>query len=120
MYYTMSELSMTFCDTLYALFMEGQESKDKSEQTASDKAIEHQAERLADIERPSSKATKSKTFAVFNAYLILLGTIIGFGVLAFYPGHKLTADIIFYLSILLLGLIPVAIVIYLLPIIRKL
>jgi hypothetical protein len=99
--------------------MEGQERNDKPEQTASDKAIEHQAERLADIERPSDKPTKSRVFAVFNAYLILVGTIIGFGVLAFYTGHKLTADIVFYLSIPLLGLIPVALVVYLLPMIRK-
>jgi MFS family permease len=99
--------------------MERQEGKDESEQTASDKAFEHQAERLADIERPSNQPPKSKVFAVFNAYLILVGTIIGFGVLAFYTGHKLTADIIFYLSIPLLALIPVALLIYLLPMIRE-
>jgi hypothetical protein len=99
--------------------MERQESKDKSEQAASDKAVEQQAERLADIERPSHKPPKSKVFPIFNAYVILVGTVIGFGVLAFYTGHKFTADVIFYLSIPLLALIPLALVIYLLPMIRE-
>jgi len=51
--------------------------------------------------------TLGGVLAIFNAYLLLVGTIIAFGVLAFYLNHKRTQEICFWMVCALLLAIPI-------------
>jgi hypothetical protein len=103
-----------FCVTLSTLFMDDQESKDESEHTPGDETAKQGTAELlrlqAEIQRHRQKPG---LLAFFSAYVLLVGTVIGGGALASYAGHGTATQVIFYVSIALLVVIPVVLVCYL-------
>ena len=94
--------------------MEDQEGKDKPKHKSGDETAEQSATELfglkPELQRPRHRPG---LLAIFSAYLLLVGTVIGGGMLASYAGHGTAMQIIFYVSVALLLLIPVILVCYL-------
>jgi hypothetical protein len=96
--------------------MPDQESDNKPRQTLSRKGNKQKATKLQsrDGQELDTELSPSRVnlLGVFSAYVLVVGTVVGFGVLAYYTGHKITQDIIFYTSIPLLSAIPIALICY--------
>jgi hypothetical protein len=87
--------------------MKDQEGEDKPEQTPGDKASERESAQLTFLQRREGNGQPTANLlALLNAYLFLVTAVAAVGGLAFYTGHKISAEVIFYLSIALLVLIP--------------
>lgn len=96
--------------------MPDQESDNKPQQTPSHETNEQETAKLLRRNRQEHNkklgANRSNLLGVFSAYILVVGTVVGFGVLAYYTGHKITQEIIFYVSIPLLLAIPIALICY--------
>jgi hypothetical protein len=98
--------------------MAEQESDDKSPQRAGGKENGHAA--IDNLRRQREQLVgqllvPGNVIGLASAYLLLVTAVIGFGVLAFYTGHKIAQEICFWISIPLLAAIPVVFIWYLLP-----
>jgi hypothetical protein len=91
--------------------MAEQERNDKAEQQASDKGNTQETDQISKIKR--QLLTPPIAMELMGAYAIVVGTIIAFGALAFYTGHRITQEIIFFTCIPLILAIPAGIVWYL-------
>src|SRR6478609_492130 len=91
--------------------MPDQESDNKPQQTPSRKGNKQKAAKLQSRDRQHD-ISRINLLGVFSAYVLIVGTVVGFGVLAYYTGHKITQEIIFYISIPLLLAIPIALICY--------
>ena len=95
--------------------MEEPKSKDETQKTPGIEAAKHSAAELGRVQAEITEQTKESAhspLAIFSAYILLVGVVISGGVLAYYSGHKNTMEIIFYISIPLLLLIPAMLVGY--------
>ncbi|MBZ5507505.1 MAG: ABC transporter permease [Acidobacteriia bacterium] len=90
--------------------MPDQESDNKPQQKPSHKG--NQQEATKQQIRDEQELTRTSLLGIFSAYVLIVGTVVGFGVLAYYTGHKITQEIIFYISIPLLLAIPIALICY--------
>jgi MFS family permease len=94
--------------------MEDREGKDKSEHNSGDERAEESATELFRLEPELQRPRRRPgLLAIFSAYLLLVGTVIGGGVLASYAGHGTAMQVIFYVSVALLLLIPIILGCYL-------
>jgi hypothetical protein len=94
--------------------MDDQEGKDEPKHQPGHETAEQSAAELlrfkSELQRPQRRPG---LLAMFSAYLLLVGTVIGGGVLASYAGHGTAMQIIFYVSVALLLLVPIILVCYL-------
>ena len=99
------------------------ERDDEAEQAPrnEEKGQEHQ--KFPALHRHNEIRVPNSFIGIVSAYVGFVGIVIGFGVLAFYTGHKITQDITFFICIILLLplflLIPFSIFWYLRPIFKK-
>jgi len=56
---------------------------------------------------------------LLSLYLVFVGTVVAFGVLAFYTGHKTTQEVAFFGTAILFLILPIGALWYLLPIFIK-
>lgn len=94
------------------------EGDDKTQQNPGSKGQEQQVAQLLGRQRQLLRNLLPPNewlviTGIFSAYLLLVGTIIAFGVLASYAGHKLTQEICFWIAGVLLLAIPIFVICYL-------
>jgi sensor histidine kinase YesM len=88
------------------------EDDDKAKQAAREVGNERK-EVLAKLLAPSN------TLGLLSLYVGFVGTVVAFGVLAFYTGHRTTQEIAFFVSAILVLILPIGALWYLLPIFIK-
>lgn len=93
--------------------MDNKDSNKTPEGGTSNKTAEHYRADLVTIERPEPPKPSTSLLALFSGYLLLVGTVIGGGVFAFYTQHRKITEWLFYISLVLLALIPLLLIGYL-------
>mgnify|MGYP001358457868 CR=1 FL=1 len=94
------------------------EADNKAEQAASEIANKQETEQLLTLRRKEVLAkilAPSNMLGLLSLYFLLVGTIVAFGVLAFYTGHKITQEIVFFISAALFLIPPVGALWYMHP-----
>jgi hypothetical protein len=93
--------------------MKDQEHNNEAEHRTRDETQQHDATELLRLQGQVEKPPKTNFLTLFSVYLLLVGTVIAAGSFAYYSGHKTSQEILFYLSIALLSLIPFILLSYL-------
>jgi hypothetical protein len=98
--------------------MESQQGDDKAEQKSGSEEHKGETPQLRKFQRDKLLGTllaPSNLLGVIQTYLLFVTAVVGFGVLAFYTGHKITQEVAFYASIPLFLAIPTAVFWFLRP-----
>src|SRR6266481_1272079 len=105
------------------LAMPDQESDNESQETPRNETKKHKATELLRREQQEldrqSGGNRINLLGIFTPYVALVATVVGFGVLSHHAGHKITEEIIFYISIQVFRAIPIALIWYWLAIVFK-
>jgi hypothetical protein len=94
----------------------------KVEQAAREVENKQETEKLITLQRKEVLAqllAPSNLLGLLSLYVVFVGTVVAFGVLAFYTGHKTTQEIVFFISAILFLFLPIGALSYLLPIFIK-
>jgi hypothetical protein len=97
------------------------ERDDKAEQAARNEENEQEAEQrlIKRQEVLNQILAPNNVLGLLNLYVVFLGVVVAFGLLAFYTGHKVAQEITFVACIVLFLVLPISAIWYLHPIFTK-
>jgi hypothetical protein len=98
------------------------EGDEKAEQEAREVGNKQETEQGLTLNRKEVLAklfAPSNTLGLLSLYVVFVGTVVAFGVLAFYTGHKTTQEIVFFVSAILFLALPSGALWYLFPLFIK-
>jgi hypothetical protein len=94
------------------------ERDDKVEQEARSEENKQEAAQLLKLQRQellTQLVAPSNVTGLLNLYVVFVGTVVAFGVFAFYTGHKTIQEIIFFACPILFFVLPIGAIWYLRP-----
>jgi hypothetical protein len=119
---TTKDSPSTFQHLLHYLPMVEPERDDKAEQAARNEENKQETAQLLKLQRQkllTPLLAPSNVLGLLSLYVGFVGTVVAFGVLAFYTGHKITQEIVFFTCVIFFLILPIGAIWYLRPIFTK-